>query len=239
MSVAQKLAPMTETSCLVNVIHEILVDCWKKKIPSIAVCPTQKLEKIVGHDAAIPGFDKVLAFQFKAYLRRSYKPLDYFQVYPSQHATLRKYPLNCAFYVFPDYKTHFQMHKDKHLELLGQYYKILNNTWFVEVHSIPATKTRIERNDLVTRRIPSFNWATLSRKVMSCDIGFRIIKRNGRYMLEDTEERVVETIGIPLGSFSFFYTETNHVKPKKETGEKVDFTHVSPFVLSSADAFTV
>lgn len=215
-STSKKLQVITETSCLVNVMHEILVDRWRKKIPSIAVCPTQKLEKTVGYDVALPSFDKVLALQFKAYFRRNYKALDYFRIYANQHIILRNYPLNTAFYVFPDYKTHAEMHKDKQLELVGQYYKILNNTWFVEVHSIPLGTTRIMRNQLVTKQIASFNWSTLSKKIDACKFGFRIIKINHRGKLITPEEKTVEMLPIPSGSFSFFYTELHHPKTNKE-----------------------
>jgi len=212
MSVANKLQPITETSCLVNVMHEILVDRWKKKIPSIAVCPTQAFEKHVGFDVALPEFEKVLALQFKAYKRYKHKVLDCFEIYQSQHQTLRKYPLDCAFYVFPDYQTHSQMSKDRQLELSGNYYKILNNTWFVEVHSIPLGTKKVLRSALVTKQIPSFSWSKLSVMTNSCEAGFRIVKTDDRYFLKDAEEGIVEVIEIPSGKFSLFYTRTTPVK---------------------------
>jgi len=81
LTISQKLDAITETSCLVNIMHEILVSCWRKKIPSIAVCPSQYLERTLGYDVALPYFEKALALQFKAYFRRNYKALDYFKIY--------------------------------------------------------------------------------------------------------------------------------------------------------------
>jgi hypothetical protein len=222
LTTSQKLDAITETSCLVNIMHEILVDCWKNKTPSIAICPSQYLEQTLGYDVALPYFEKALALQFKAYFRRNYKALDYFKIYQSQQTRLLTYPRNTAFYVFPDYKTHAQMHKDRHAELQGQYYKILNNTWFVEVHSIPAGTTRIYRNQLATGIIHSFRWKILSNLIKTCQVGFRIAKINGKTKLLDTKEEIVEMIKIPSGSFSFFYTELPHAK--KDSAEKVRFT---------------
>ena len=207
MSVTNKLQAITETSCLVNVMHEILVDRWNKKIPCIAVCPTQRLEKYVGFDVALPEFDKVLALQFKAYKRYKHRALDYFKIYQSQHNTLIKYPLNCAFYVFPDYKTHLQMSQDRLLELLGHPFRILNNTWFAEVHSIPIGSRKVSRNDLVNRVVPHIRWRVLSGWIKNCTAGFRIVKINDHYVLMDPEERGVEVVKIPSGRFSFFYTK--------------------------------
>lgn len=219
-----KLQPITENSCLVNIMHEILVDRWNKRIPSIAICPTQKLERTEGYDVALPGFEKTLALQFKAYFRRNYRALDYFKIYASQHNTLLTYPLNCAFYVFPDYKTHSQMYKDRQLELSGQYYKILNNTWFVEVHAIPSATKKILRSSLTTKQIPSFSWSRLSGMIKSCEVGFRIKSIRGRYTLLDPEERIVEKVEIPSGRFSLFYTTTNALRPQEKTLETVQFT---------------
>jgi hypothetical protein len=225
MSVAKKLKLITETSCLVNVMHEILVDRWKKRIPSIAVCPTQKLEKTTGYDVALPEFEKMLYLQFKAYLRRNYKVLDYFRIYPRQQKTLLKYPTNCAFYVFPDYKTHDQMSKDRQLELTGKPFEILNNTWFVEVHSIPVGTKKIMQNDLASKRIPSIKWSKLSGMLDTCGAGFRIVKINDYYTLEDTEEIVVEEIEIPSGTSSLFYTRKTPINMLNDTDEmKVLFT---------------
>lgn len=206
MSAVNKLRPITETSCLVNVMHEILVDRWIQKIPSIAVCPTQHLEKYVGFDVALPGFDKVLALQFKAYRRHSHRALDYFKIYQSQHNTLLKYPRDCAFYVFPDYKTHLQMTEDRVLELSGQPYKILNNTWFVEVHSIPRGTIKVSRNDLLTGQIRHVRWLRISSMIENCPAGFRIVKVNDQHVLLDPEENEVEVVEIPSGKFAFFYT---------------------------------
>jgi hypothetical protein len=220
---SQKLEAITETSCLVNVMHEILVNCWKNGTPSIAVCPTQYLEQKLGCDVALPYFDKVLALQFKAYYRRNYKALDYFKINQSQQKTLEMYPQNTAFYVFPNYGTHAQMHNDKHAELKGQYYKILNNTWFVEVNSIRG-RTRVLKNQLVTGNIASLNWSKLSKMITTCEIGFRIAKINGRYELVDPEEKIVEMFQVPSGTFSLFYTELHHAKPKQNSKEKVIFS---------------
>lgn len=224
MSVANKLQAITETSCLVNVMHEILVDRWKKKIPCIAICPTQRLEKHVGFDVALPEFEKVLALQFKAYKRYKYKALDYFAVYQSQHKTLTNYPLNCAFYVFPDYKTHLQMSQDRQLELLGQPFRILNNSWFVEVHSISLGTSRVYRNDLVNRVVPHARWRTLSSWIKDCTAGFRIVRIEDHYVLMDPEENEVEVLEIPSGKFSFFYTRLTPAKSSKNQREKVGFT---------------
>ena len=180
MSIAKKMQAITETSCLVNVMHEILVDCWKKRIPSIAICPTQRIEKKTGYDVALPEFQKSTALQFKAYHRRNYRALDYFKIDPNQQKTLRKYPKNCAFYVFPDYKTHDQMIKDRQLELAGKPFEILNNTWFVEVHYVPRRAKKVIRNDLFLGRIPSIRWPALSKMITSCEAGFRIVKRDGQ-----------------------------------------------------------
>lgn len=207
MSVSRKLQAITETSCLVNVLHEILVYDWKRKIPSIAVCPTQRLEKNVGFDVALPHFDKILALQFKAYKRYKYKALNYFSIYGSQHTTLRKYPVNCAFYVFPDYKTHSQMQQDRVLELQGKPFTILKKTWFVEVHSIPSGTKRVARNDLVSGVIPSVQWNILSSSINDCRVGFRIVRINDHYVLMDPKEKIVEVVEIPSGKFSFFFTK--------------------------------
>lgn len=216
MSATNKLQAITETSCLVNVMHEILVDRWKKKIPCIAVCPTQRLEKDVGFDVALPEFNKVLALQFKAYKRYNYKALDYFAIYQSQHNTLLKYPPNCAFYVFPDYKTHLQMHHDRLLELVArQPFKILNNTWFVEVHSIRSNTRRVYRNDLVNRVVPHIRWRTLSSWIKICTAGFRIVKIDEHYVLKDPEGYEVEVVEIPSGKFSLFYTKLIPIKPPR------------------------
>lgn len=222
LTTSQKLEAISETSCLVNIMHEILVNCWQNKTPSIALCPSQYLEQTLGIDVSLPYFEKALALQFKAYFRRNYKALDYFKIYQSQQMTLLTYPHNTAFYVFPDYKTHAQMHNDRHAELQGQYYKILNNTWFVEVHSIPSGTTRITRNQLATGTIPSLRWLVLSEMIKTCRIGFRIVKINGRHELLDPKEKIVEMIKIPSGSFSFFYTESPHAK--LDSTEKVIFT---------------
>jgi hypothetical protein len=226
LATSQKLEAITETSCLVNVMHEILVNCWKNRTPSIAVCPTQYLEQKLGYDVALPYFEKVLALQFKAYYRRNYKALDYFKICQSQQKTLLKYPQNTAFYVFPDYGTHAQMHNDKHAELSGQYYKILNNTWFVEVNSIPAGTTRVLKNQLVKGSVPSLNWSNLSKMIATCEIGFRITKINGRYELLDPEERIVEMIQVPSGTFALFYMELRHAKPKQNSKVKVTFNRI-------------
>ena len=219
---SQKLSAITETSCLVNIMNEILVNCWQNKIPSIAICPTQDLEQTLGYDVALPYFQKVIGLQFKAYSRRNYKALDYFKIYNSQHITLSAYPRNTAFYVFPDYKTHDQMHSDRHAELRGQYYKILNNTWFVEVHSIPLGTRRIYRNQLVTGAIPSLRWQILTVKTNRCELGFRIQKTNETSELLDPEEKLIETLQIPSGVFCFFYTELPHAEINGQ--EKVKLT---------------
>lgn len=221
MSVVNKLHAITETSCLVNVMHEILVDRWKKKIPSIAVCPTQRLEKHVGFDVALPEFEKVLALQFKAYKRHNYKALDYFAIYQSQHNTLNNYPINCAFYVFPDYKTHLQMQKHRFLELLGQPFKILNNTWFVEVHSIPGGTNKVYRSDLVNGIVPHVRWPTLSSWMKDCTAGFRIVRIEDHYVLMDPKEKEVSVVEIPSGRFSFFYTKLTRTNSQEK--EKVVF----------------
>lgn len=224
MSAVNKLQAITETSCLVNVMHEILVDRWKKKIPSIAVCPTQRLERHVGFDVALPEFQKVLAFQFKAYKRYKYKAKDYFAIYQSQHTTLLKYPPDCAFYVFPDYKTHSQMSQDRLLELLGQPFRILNNTWFVDVHSIPSGTKKVSRNDLVNRIVPYIRWRKLSSSISSCSAGFRISKIKDHYVLMDPEENEVGAVEIPSGRFSFFYTKLTPAKSPGKPQDKVVFT---------------
>lgn len=207
MSVAKKLQPITETSCLVNIMHEILVDRWKRGISSIAVCPTQRLERHLGADVLMPEFEKLLALQFKAYKRFKYAPLEYFAISRKQHGTLLGYPSNCAYYVFPDYKTHFQMSYDRRLELLGNRYKILNNTWFVEVHNVPLNTKKVWRKQLQTGQIPSTNWSQLSEMLRECVAGFRTTKVKDRCLLQDTEEKVVETLSIPSGKFSLFYTK--------------------------------
>lgn len=224
MSAVNKLQAITETSCLVNVMHEILVDRWKKKIPSIAVCPTQRLEKHVGFDVALPDFEKVLALQFKAYKRYKHKALDYFALYQSQHTTLLKYPLNCAFYAFPDYKTHSQMNQDRLLELLGQPFKILNNTWFVEVHSIPSGTKRVPRNSLVNRVVPHIGWRKLSSSIADCSAGFRIVKIKDHYILMDAEENEIAVVEVPSGRFSFFYTKLAPAKSPGKPQSKVVFS---------------
>lgn len=222
MSIAKKLQPITETSCLVNVMHEILVDRWNKGIPSTAICPTQRLETHVGFDVAIPDFEKLLVLQFKAYKRYSYKALDYFTIYNSQHNTLLKYPRNCAFYVFPDYKTHSQMIRDRVLEYLGQRYKILNNTWFVDAHSIPRGTRKVSKNYLATGAIPNLRWSRLSRMIVECEAGLRIVKIKKQYRLLDPKEKEVEILKTPRGTFSFFYTKTKRMRRKGRV--KVSFT---------------
>jgi len=224
MSAVNKLQAITETSCLVNVMHEILVDRWKKNIPSMAVCPTQHLEKHVGFDVALPDFQKVIALQFKAYKRYKHKVVDYFAIYQSQHTTLLKYPLNCAFYVFPNYKTHSQMNQDRLLELLGQPFKILNNTWFVEVHSIPSHTKKVSRNDLVSGTVLHTHWPKLSSSIRICSAGFRIAKIKDHYVLMDPEESEVEIVEIPSGKFSFFYTKLTPTKSPGKKQNKVVFT---------------
>jgi hypothetical protein len=223
MSVANKLQAITETSCLVNVMHEILVDQWNKGIPSTAICPTQRLESNVGFDVAIPDFEKLLVLQFKAYKRYRYKALDYFSIYKSQHNTLLKYPRNCAFYVFPDYKTHSQMVKDRILEYLGQRYKILNNTWFVDAHSIAPGTKRVLRNHLTAGNIANLRWRTLSRMIVNCEAGLRILKVRGQYRLLGPNEKEIEILETPRGTFSFFYTKTKGVRGKRQK-VKVSFT---------------
>lgn len=69
-----ELEAIIETSCLVNVMHEILVDRWNHRKPCIAICPTQYLEGKIGLDVALPLFDKGLGLQFKAYKRYNKKP---------------------------------------------------------------------------------------------------------------------------------------------------------------------
>ena len=216
MPVTNKLQAITETSCLVNIMHEILVDRWKKTISCIAVCPTRRLEGHVGFDVALPEFEKVLALQFKAYERRNYKALDYFKIKQSQHNTLTNYPFNCAFYVFPDYKTHLQMQKHRLLELLGQHFKILNNTWFVEVHSIPGGANKVYRNDLVNGIVPHVRWPILSSWMRDCTAGFRIVRIEDHYVLMDSKEKEVSVVKIPSGRFSFFYTRLSPVKSAKK-----------------------
>ena len=216
MSVTNKLQPITETSCLVNVMHEILVDRWNRGIPSIAVCPSQRLENVVGFDVALPEFEKLLVMQFKAYKRHKNKALDYFKLYNTQHNTLLQYPPNCAFYVFPDYKTHAQMMNDRHLEYLGHRYLILNNTWFVEVHSIPKGARKVSRNDLATGNVPNVKWRQLSIMIRSCEAGFRIVMVRQRYILQDPDEKTVEILKIPRGRFSFYYTQTKTISKKKK-----------------------
>ena len=215
MSTTNRLQPITESSCLVNVMHEILVDRWNRGIPSIAICPSQRLESVVGFDVALPGFEKLLVLQFKAYRRYKNKASNNFIIYNRQHKTLLKYPQNCAFYVFPDYKTHAQMINDRRLEYLGQRYLILNNTWFVETHSIPLGATKVARNDLVAGNVPSVRWRQLSRMIRSCEAGFRIVLVKQRYILQDLDEKTVETLKIPGGRLSFFYTQTKRISKKK------------------------
>jgi len=203
---ANLLSSVTETSCLVNILHEILVSRWTKKKPCIAVCPSQYLEKYVGFDVALPGFNKILALQFKAYRHQQGKVLDYFSVYGKQHNTLLSYPRNCAFYVFPDYKTHQKMDQDRRQEFQGSSYLILNNTWFVETHSIPKKAKRIYRDHLASGVIPSFTWRKLESELSRCQFGFRIVRIGEYYVLHDPEEREVEVLSIPSGRFSLFYT---------------------------------
>jgi len=207
MFVVNKLEAITETSCLVNVMHEILLERWMKGVPAIASCPTQRLEKHLGADALLPDFDKMIVLQFKAYKRINHKASDYFKIYPSQHNKLLRYPFNCAFYVFPDYKTHTQMSKGVLHGLLSQHLEILSHTWFVEVHSIPQNAKRICRHDLLTRRIRSLRWYNIADMMERCLAGFRIVKVQDHYILMDPEEREVEVIEIPSGTFSFLYTK--------------------------------
>lgn len=204
-----ELQAITETSCLVNVMHEILVDLWNQKMPTIAVCPTQYLEgRVVGFDAALPDFDKLLVLQFKAYKRYRKKVLDYFAVSNKQHNILLQYPPKCAFYVFADYKTHSDMIKDKHLEYSArQYYKILNNTWFVDAHSIPSNTRRIPRDELQSGQTPSLRWTDLSNRMANCLAGFRIAKVQDHYILLSPQERTVEVLKLSKGTFSFLYTK--------------------------------
>jgi len=201
------LAPITETSCLVNVMHEILVSRWKKKKPCIAVCPSQHLEKYVGFDVALPGFNKVLALQFKAYKRRQGNVLDYFSIYGRQHNTLLRYPRNCVFYVLPNYKTHQNMDQDRRREFAGFPYLILKNTWFVEAHSIPRNTKRVDRIQLTSGAISSSSWQNIERGLTRCQFGFRIARIEDRYVLYDPEENEVEVLEIPTGRFSLFYTQ--------------------------------
>jgi len=205
-------------------MHEILVHRWTRGIPSIAVCPTQRLEGVIGFDVALPGFEKLLVLQFKAYRRYRYKALSYFKIYNSQHNILLQYPLNCAFYVFPDYKTHLQMITDRFLEYMGQRYKILNNTWFVEVHSISRGTKKVSRNDLITGNVANVKWHMLSRMITECTAGFRIVMRRERYLLLDANEREIEALRLPRGRSSFFYTQTKGRNRKLKTSEKVLFS---------------
>jgi len=191
-------------------MHEILVSRWKMGKPCIAVCPTQHLEKVVGFDAALPSFDKLLVLQFKAYRRLRGKALNHFPIYPKQHTILQQYPMNCAYYVFPDYRTHTQMNHDRLQEYAGRPYKILDDTWFVEVHSVPKSAKKVSRKQLTTStrkgRIPSKRWQKLAHELDSCQAGFNIARVDGIYALRDPEERVVEELRVPSGYFSFFYT---------------------------------
>ena len=203
---ANLLAQMTETSCLVNVMHEILVSRWNQRRPCIAVCPNQRLEKHVGFDVALPDFHKVLALQFKAYRTLKGNVQDYFSIYGEQHSTLLKYPMNCAFYVFSDHRTHKDMDQDRRREFSGQPYLILNNTWFVEVHSTHGK--RIYRNQLASGAIPSIRWRDVDVGLIECRFGFSIVRTDGHYVLHDAEQRIVEVLEIPSGRFSLFYTTT-------------------------------
>jgi hypothetical protein len=213
-SPSQKLEAITETSCLVNVMHEVLVERWNNGCPSIAICPTQNLEGDIGLDVALAGFDKALGLQFKAYKRSRNKVLDYFAIYKSQHKTLLKYPYSCAFYVFPDYKKHYEMSQDKQAEYKGNRFKILNNTWFVEVHDISKRAKRVTRRNLMSGKTRSIRWFALSKRLTDCYAGFQVVKINGNYILMDKEERVVKVLEIPSGSFSMFYTTRKSVGPQ-------------------------
>jgi len=179
--------------------------------PCIAVCPTRYLEKVLGFDAALPSFDKLLVLQFKAYRRLKGKSLNYFPIYPKQHTTLQQYPMDCAYYVFPDYQTHTQMNQDRLQEYAGIPYKILNNTWFVEVHSVSKSAKKVYRKQLTISprkgRIPSERWQKLERELDSCRVGFSIASINDVYALRDPEERIVEELRVPSGNLSFFYTK--------------------------------
>lgn len=199
------LAPITETSCLVNITHEILVSRWKRGKPCIAVCPSQYLEKIVAFDAALHNFDKILALQFKAYKRNRGKSLDYFSIHKEQHKTLWGYPVSCAFYVFPNYRTHQEMDQDRRLELAGSPYRLLKNTWFVEVHSVSKNASRVYGSDLDTSKIPSLNWLFLEKRLDGCQAGFRVATIREHRILYDPEERVVEVLEVPSGRFALLY----------------------------------
>lgn len=217
LTIQQKMEAVTETSCLVNVMHEILVDRWRKGAASIAVCPSQFLENTLAYDVSLQSFDKLIGFQFKAYFRDSYKVKAYFRIDPHQHMRLLKYSKNTAFYVFPDYFTHSQMQKDKILEKMGHFYRILNNTWFVEVHEIPACWRIISQSELSSSIIPSYRWTQLSKMINDCLVGFRIVKENKQIILAP-DEKSVEEILIPPGAFSFLYTNVanKNVKDVKD-----------------------
>lgn len=144
------------------------------------------------------------------------------------NTTLLKYPRNCAFYVFPDYKTHSQMITDRFLEYSKkQHYKILNKTWFVDAHSIPHGIKKVTRNHLATGTIPNLRWSKLSKMITDCEAGIRIIKIKQQYRLLDTKEEMVEIFEMPRGTFSFFYTKTKSVHGKgsnQNARVKVSFT---------------
>jgi len=208
-----KLEAMTETSCLVNVMHEILVDRWNQKKPCIAICPTQYLEGKIGIDVALPLFDKGLGLQFKAYKRRNYKAQNYFEIYPKQHSTLLGYPNNCAYYVFPDFKTHKNMSAHRILEYLGRPYLILNNTWFVEAHNLPANTTKVTRDDLIQNNIPSVRWSQLSYQIDECRVGFKRLKIDDKELqIIGPDEEVLDILRVPSGTFSFCLTSSRNIE---------------------------
>lgn len=100
------------------------------------------------------------------------------------------------------------MSKDKVDERFSrQYFKILNNTWFVEVHSIPLGAKKVTRKNLLTGQIPYVRCHIIATMIDRCQVGFRIARIQDLYILLDTEEREVEVIGIPSGTLSFFYTK--------------------------------
>jgi len=208
-----ELEAITETSCLVNVMHEILVNRWNQRKPCIAICPTQYLEGKIGLDVALPLFDKGLGLQFKAYKRYNKKALNYFKIYPKQHRTLLGYPYNCAYYVFPDYKTHKDMALHRILEYLRRPYLILNNTWFVEVHNLPANTKKVTRDDLIQNIIPSIRWSQLSNQIDECRAGFKRVKINEKEIkIVSPEEETLDKLKIPSGTFSYCLTSSRNIE---------------------------
>lgn len=121
------------------------------------------------------------------------------------------------------------------LEYFGRPYLILNNTWFVEVHNLPANTKKVTRHDLIKNRIPSIRWSQLSNQIDECRVGFKRVKINDKEVkIVSPEEEVLDKLKVPSGTFSFCLTSSRNIEEysdEEKLSLKNNFTMKNEYII--------